>query len=67
MQTIAIGVIIGNIIFAFALKQMWNLLGLLQYFVYLQLWKLNYPENALAMLKYLKYIALLEFIPIKEI
>ena len=41
MQTIAIGVIIGNIIFAFALKQMWNLLGLLQYFVYLQLWKLN--------------------------
>lgn len=46
---------------------MWNLLGLLQYFVYLQLWKLNYPENALAMLKYLKYIALLEFIPIKEI
>ncbi len=67
MQTIAIGVIIGNIIFAFSLKQMWNLVGLLQYLVYLQLWKLNYPENAVAVLAYLKYIALMEFIPIKEI
>ena len=29
MQTFAIGVIIGNVIFAFSLKQMWNLVGLL--------------------------------------
>ena len=31
------------------------------------MWKLNYPENAAAVLAYIKYIALMEFIPIKEI
>jgi hypothetical protein len=29
MQSFAIGTIVGNVIFSFSLKQMWNLLGLL--------------------------------------
>jgi hypothetical protein len=30
-------------------------------------WNLNYPDNALAILKYLKTIALMEFLPVQQI
>ncbi len=52
-----------GLIFSFGLKYMWNFVNILQFLVFMTSWNINYPLNALAVLKYLKSIALMEFIP----
>jgi len=59
--------LVVNIVFSFGLRYLWNLVNLLQFLVFMQQWTMLYPANALAFLKYIKSIALLEFIPSKEI
>jgi hypothetical protein len=43
------------------------MVNLLQFLVFIPKWKLNFPYNALAVLNYIKYIALMEFIDTKSI
>jgi hypothetical protein len=67
MNTIAIVNLVVNIVLSFGLKYLWNFVNLLQFLVFIPKWKINIPMNALAVLSQLKSIALMEFIPTKEI
>ena len=39
------------------------MINVLQFFVFMTRWKLNYSANALAVLNFIKMIALMEFLP----
>ena len=67
MNTIAAINLIVNIVLSFGLKYLWNFVNLLQFLVFIPRWKINIPLNALVILQQLKSIALMEFIPTKEI
>lgn len=67
MNTIATVNLVINIVLSFGLKYLWNFVNLLQFLVFIPRWKLNIPLNALAVLQQLKAIALMEFIPTKQI
>ena len=45
------------------LKYLWNMVNLLQFEVFMLLWQIQIPYKAEAFLKYLKLLALMEFIP----
>ena len=49
------------------LKYLWKLVNLLQFTVFMSEWQLSYPNNSIAFLKYLKNLALMEFLPKDEI
>lgn len=63
MNILAGGNLVLNIFLSFGLKFLWNFVNLLQFLVFMQLWKIYLPTQALALIKFLKNIALLEFIP----
>jgi len=67
MDTVAIVNLIVNIVLSFGLKYLWSFVNLLQFLVFILKWKLNIPQNAFAILSHLKSIALMEFIPTKQI
>jgi len=67
MNTIAVLNLVVNIVLSFGLKYLWNFVNLLQFLVFIPKWNINIPSNALAVLQQLKSIALMEFIPTKEI
>ncbi len=46
-----------------ALKFLWGLMNILQFLVFMSRWKLDYPANTLSVLKFIKTIALMEFMP----
>ena len=45
------------------LKYLWNMVNLLQFEVFMLLWQISIPYKAEAFLKYIKLLALMEFIP----
>ena len=45
------------------LKYLWNMVNLLQFEVFILLWQVSIPYKAEAFLKYIKLLALMEFIP----
>ena len=47
------------------LKYLWNMVNLLQFEVFMLLWQISIPYKAEAFLKYIKLLALMEFIPSK--
>jgi hypothetical protein len=59
--------LVVNILVSFGLKYVWGMVNLLQFLVFIPMWKLNFPYNALAALNYIKYIALMEFVDTKSI
>jgi hypothetical protein len=59
--------LILNILFAVSLKFLWGFVNMLQFLVFMQLWLIELPDNARIVMKYLKSIALLEFIPTAQI
>ncbi len=67
MTALASANLVVNIMLSFSLKYVWNFVNLLQFLVFMTQWGLNFPLNALAVLKYLKSIALMEFIPTHQI
>jgi hypothetical protein len=67
MDVLAGGNLVLNIVFAFSLKFLWGFVNMLQFLVFMQLWDIDLPDNALAVMKFLKSIALLEFIPTASI
>ena len=62
MDILAGGNLALNIIFALSLKFLWGFVNMLQFLVFMQLWDIDLPPNAQAVLKFLKSIALMEFI-----
>jgi hypothetical protein len=67
MDALAGGNLILNIVLAFSLKFLWGFVNMLQFLVFMQLWQIELPENARIVIKFLKSIALLEFIPTAQI
>ena len=67
MNSIATTNFVVNIILSFGLKYLWNFVNLLQFLVFIPKWRINIPQNALVILQQLKSIALMEFIPTKQI
>ena len=47
----------------YGLKYLWNLMYLIQFLVFMQMWLTNLPHMAQVFLAELKNLALLEFIP----
>ena len=52
-----------NIVLAYGLKYLWNVINLLQMAVFFPQWKLSFSDNAKSFLKFAKMIALMEFLP----
>jgi hypothetical protein len=67
MNVLAGGNLVLNIVFAFSLKFLWGFVNMLQFLVFMQLWQIELPQNAKVVMKFLKSIALLEFIPTEQI
>ena len=55
--------LILQLFIAYGLKYLWNVVNIMQFAVYLRLWKLSYPQNVTSFLTAVKVIALLEFLP----
>lgn len=64
---VGVGLLVMAIFFSFVLKFLWNLIGILQFLSFMPSWKLDYPLNAIYLLKYIRYVAFMEFIPTEEI
>ena len=47
----------------FGLKQLWNLMNMIQYLIFMQMWLMGLPNRTRVFLRELKALALLEFIP----
>ena len=62
MTAVASGNIALNVALSYGLKYLWNMLNLLQFLVFIDQWKFSLPFNADAFLKYLKSLALMEFV-----
>ena len=56
-----------NILLGVSLKFVWGMVNMLQFVIFMQPWKLNWPANALMAIKTLRTLALGEFIDIKKI
>ena len=48
---------------AIGLKYLWNIMNLFQFLIYITMWQITLPTTAQIVLKELKSLALLEFIP----
>ena len=60
---ISIGILILQIFLAMGLKYLWNIMNLLQFLIFMQMWLISLPHTTRIVLKELKSLALLEFIP----
>ena len=52
---------------SYALKYLWNMVGLFQFLVFVEKWQLSYPTNAHVFLGNIKNLVLMEFIPTNDI
>ena len=52
-----------NCLLYVGLKYLWNMVNLLQFEVFMLLWQVSIPYKAEAFLKYIKLLALMEFVP----
>lgn len=62
MTALTSGNLVLNVVMSYGLKYLWNMLNLLQFLVFIQKWKFNLPYNAESFLKYIKKLALMEFV-----
>ena len=62
MTVVTTGNLVLNIVLSYGLKYLWNMVNLLQFLVFIQQWKFSLPSNAGGFLKYLKSLALMEFV-----
>ena len=65
MQVFSITNFFLNCLAYVGLKYLWNMVNLLQFEVFMILWQVRIPYKAEAFLKYIKLLALMEFIPSK--
>lgn len=63
MTSLSIGLIVLQVFLAMGLKYLWNIMNLLQFLIYMQMWLISLPLTTQIVLSQLKSLALLEFIP----
>ena len=63
LNTVAWTNVLIQLVIAYGLKYLWNIVNIMQFAVYLPLWSLNYPATVTSFLKAVKVIALMEFLP----
>ena len=63
MSVVSTTNLILNCFLYVGLKYLWNMVNLLQFEVFMLLWQISIPYKAEAFLKYIKLLALMEFIP----
>ena len=52
---------------SYGLKYVWQMINLLQFTVFMSEWQLSYSNNSASFLKFVKMIALMEFLPKDEV
>ena len=65
MATLSLGILILQIFLAMGLKYLWNIMNLLQFLIFMEIWQISLPPTTRVILSNLKSLALLEFIPTK--
>ena len=67
MTAFSIGNLILNLALAIGIKYLWNMVNLLQFAIFMRIWKVNIPTTCDIFLKSLKSLALFEFLPTDEL
>ena len=62
VNTVSTSSVALNIILGLSLKYLWGIFNVLQFVIYMNEWKINWPANANLAVKTLRTIALGEFI-----
>lgn len=62
VNTVSTSSVALNIILGLSLKYLWGMINVLQFVIYMNEWKINWPANANLAVKTLRTIALGEFI-----
>ena len=63
MSGLSIGLLVLNLFLAMGLKYLWNLMNLLQFLIFMQMWQVKLPDFTRIIFKELKSLAFLEFLP----
>lgn len=63
MAGLSLIILFLQIFLAMGLKYLWNIMNLLQFLIFMQMWLISLPPTTKIVLKELKTLALLEFIP----
>ncbi len=63
MAGLSLVILFLQIFLAMGLKYLWNIMNLLQFLIFMQMWLISLPSTTKIILKELKTLALLEFIP----
>ena len=63
MTGLSIGILVLQIFLAMGLKYLWNIMNLLQFLIFMQMWTITFPPTTRIILEQLRSLALLEFIP----
>ena len=61
--TCTISILIAQVFLHFGLKYLWNIMNLIQFLIFMQMWLISLPPYTRIFLSELKALALLEFIP----
>ena len=67
MTNCSLVVFILQIVSSLGLKYLWNIMNLLQFLLYMQMWMIKLPPLTQTFLQELKAIAFMDFIPKKDI
>ena len=67
LNNFSLVVFIIQIFSSFGLKYLWNIMNLLQFLIYMQMWMIKLPPITQTFLKELKSIAFMDFIPKEDI
>ena len=67
VNTISSSSVAVNILLGLSLKYLWGMVNMLQFVIYMNQWKVNWPPNANLAVKTLRTIALGEFIDTNKI
>ena len=60
---ITISVLLMQVCLYFGLKYLWNIMNLIQFLIFMQMWLMRMPAHSRIFMRELKALALLEFIP----
>ena len=67
IRDVSITIILLQIFSSLGLKYLWNIMNLLQFLIYMRLWQINLPPITETIVKELKSLAFMDFIPKEDI
>ena len=67
MKDISIAIIILQVFSSLGLKYLWNIMSLLQFLIYMRMWQIKLPPFTETIVKELKSLAFMDFIPKDDI